>query len=957
MRWLSFFSLTFIFNSLFSQVDTSWVRIYHSPFPARATVFLLDNLGNIYIGGAIERSGTKEDFLILKYDTNGNLLDSAFFNNHLANDSEVITAMTLDSYGHLYVTGWSEGNGTGRDYLTIKYDINLETLWTRRWVGDSFDLPSKVAVDNNGNVLVTGMSQKRGANYDYLTVKYDANGNLLWQRYYAGSDSVNDSASAVICDIEGNVYVTGYISHNGSEDFLTIKYNPNGETIWTRRYNRAPGREDKGLLLNLDQSGNIFVVGSTEAGNGFYDIGMIKYNPSGDTFWIRNYNRSPTNDDDLPRAIISDANGYLYVTGTSWDGSDENFLTLKYDSQGNRLWDLVYDHNNRDEAVSLCLDNQRNVYVGGNSYDPTSNFDFLLVKYSPSGERKWVKRYNREEVEKLVGIALDNLGDIYLVGNFSGGNIGVVKYHQIRDVGVDTILSPRGEFDSYTAMVPRVRVVNYGGTDERFGCQFTIFRRGQVIYNRMVDTTLSTLDTIEIQFPGLLFTIGDTYTTKCSILLSGDENPANDFKMGSFVVRQPTPAGWIMKSYLLYGPSQKPVKYGGSLVGVRGRYIYAFKGNNTNEFQLYNVSGDSWTMRCSIPYALEGRKKVKNGAALAYDGTDSIIYAIKGGNTLEFWKYFVNHDTWHQVTKGLPLDYSGRKVKYGSGLVYLRQGQNRYIYFLKGSRTREFYRYHIQGDSWTNLPDVPLGESQKECRAGSCIVRAGDYIYCVKSYYNEFFAYDYDIMEWQKRKSVPLVNRLEKKKKVKDGAAMAYDGTRRIIYLFKGGNTDEFWGYFPEADTWIELPSIPIYPYNKKVKSGGALTQVGGNIYALKGNRTLEFWMFSWDTTDKGLLKEDKEEDDGEVLQKSKNIKKISQFSLHPNPNSGRFSLIYSLPQRENLILLIYDATGRLLRRVEKRGEAGNNNWSIELKLTKGVYFLELKSKDGILLKKKIIKW
>ncbi|MEO0102192.1 MAG: T9SS type A sorting domain-containing protein [candidate division WOR-3 bacterium] len=955
MKRIKYFLLVLSFNLLFSQVDTTWVRVYHNSFPVRASVCKIDNFGDIYIGGSIQRGGNKDDFLILKYDANGNLIDSAFFNNHLANDSERITAMTIDNSGNLYVTGWSKGIGTGRDYLTIKYNANLETLWARRWVGDSFDFPSGIAVDNEGNVLVAGMSQRRGVNYDYLTVKYGTDGNFLWQQYYAGSDSANDSASAIITDNNGDIYVTGYISHNGSEDFLTIKYNPNGETIWTRRYNRASEREDKGLLLNLDQSENIFVVGSTEAGNGFYDVGMIKYNPNGDTLWLRNYNRSSTNDDDLPRAVISDANGNLYVTGTSWDGSDEDFLVLKYDGQGNRLWDLFYDHDNRDEAVSLCLDNQGNVYVGGNSYDPTSDFDFLLVKYSPAGERKWVKRYNREGFEELIGIGIDNSGDIYLVGNFSEGDIGIVKYHQIRDIGVDSIFSPTGEFDPYTTRVPRARVINYGGTDEHFICRFTISQKGQVIYQKTVDTLLSTLDTIELQFPGLLFTIGDTYTTKCSILMNGDENPANDFKMGSFVVRQPTPAGWVMKPYLLYGPSQKPVKYGGSLVGVRGRYIYAFKGNNTNEFQMYNISGDSWIMRCSIPYAPDGKRKVKNGAALAYDGVDSVIYAIKGGNTLEFWKYFTNHDTWHQVTKGLPLGYSGKKVKYGSGLVYLRQGQNRYIYFLKGSRTREFYCYHIQGDSWITLPDVPLGESQKDCKAGSCIIRAGDYIYCVKSYYNEFFAYDYDKMEWQKRRSVPLVNHLVNKKRVKDGAAMAYDGTRRIIYLFKGGNTDEFWGYFPEADTWIELPPIPIYPYNKKVKSGGALTQVGGNIYGLKGNRTLEFWMFSWDTTDKRFLEEDKEESGGEVFGKNKNIIETFASFLYPNPNSGKFSLSYSLSRGENLVLRIYDATGRLLKKVEKRGEAGDNNWAMELKLPKGIYFLELKSKDGIKLKKKIV--
>jgi len=921
-------------------------------YPVRATVFKMDALGNIYIGGAIGRNETKEDFLILKYNRNGNLIDSAFFNNPQANDSEMITDLALDASGNLYVTGWSKGSGTRSDILTIKYNNNLDTLWTRRFAGDSFDYPSAIAVDSSGNVLVTGMTQKRGIDYDYLTIKYGFNGDSLWKRYYAGSDSANDSASAIAVDKSGNIYVTGYISHNGSEDFLTIKYNPNGETIWTRRYNRASGREDKGLFLDLDQLGNIFVVGYTEAGNGFFDIGMIKYNPNGETLWIRNYNRS--NDDDLPRRIVTDGQGNLYVAGSSWDGSNEDFLILKYDGDGNRLWDLSYDNqNNRDYAVGLSLDQWGNIYVGGSSYAPSSDFDFLLVKYSSAGNREWLKRYTRTGRDELVGIQVDNSGDIVLVGNFAGGDIGIIKYHQIKDVGVDSILSPTGEFDPYTTRIPKARIINYGGTTERFTTEFKIDRKGEIIYQKRIDTLLSSLDTIEISFPGVLFTVGDTYTTKCSTFLPGDENPINNFKTGSFLVRPPTPAGWVMKPYLLPGPNQKSVKYGGSLVAVRGQYIYAFKGNNTNEFLMYHIAGDSWTMKCTIPYAPDFRKKVKGGAALTYDGTDSVIYAIKGGNTLEFWKYFTNHDTWHQIEKGLPPGYYGRKVKYGSGLAYLRQGGMRYIYFLKGSRTREFYRYHIEGDSWITLPDVPLGESQRDCKAGSGIVRAGNYIYCVKSYYNEFFAYDYNNDTWQTRRPVPLVNSAGKKRRVKDGAALTYDGTKKIIYLFKGGNTDEFWGYFPEADTWIELPPIPTYPYNKKVKSGGALAQAGGKVYALKGNRTLEFWMFSWDTTDKRFLEEIAEDESEE--RPAKEIINNFNFSIFPNPNSGKFFLFYSLPRNEELVLKVYDPIGRLFQKTERKGRAGSDCFLLHFPLPPGLYFMEIQIGKGSSFTKKII--
>ncbi len=944
-RVVIIFSLL-IFSFLFPQVDTSWVRIYNSPNPAYARVFKTDNLGNIYVGGNVWRSETKEDFLLLKYNANGSLIDSAFFNNPSANDSERITAMTLDASGNIYVTGWI---GTETDFLTIKYNANLDTIWTRRFAGDLFDYPSAIAVDNNGNVLVTGMSQRQGINYDYLTIKYSPNGDSLWKRYYAGPDNAYDSASAVITDNAGNVYVSGYISYNASEDFLTIKYKPNGETLWTRRYNRATGREDKALLLSLDQRENLFVVGYTEAGNGFYDVGIIKYNSNGETLWLRNYNRPGVNDDDLPNAIAIDQAGNLHIVGYSWDGGDEDFLTLKYDANGNCMWDLYYNNDNLDIGVGLCLDNQGNLYVGGSSYDVASDLDFLFLKYGGDGTKHWVKRYVRNGVDELIGIGLDNSGRVSIVGNVSGGDIAVIKYREINDVGVDSILSPRGEVLPYSTVRPKARIVNYGGTNNRFACLFTIYRDGGVLYAERLDTILLPLDTIELTFPGLLFTIGDTYTAKCSVLLTGDENPENDFKVVTFIVEPPTPWGWVMKMAIDYGPSGKGIKQGGSLIPVLEGpdRIYAFKGNNTNEFLCYFINGDSWTMKCSIPYAPDQRKKVKGGGALTYDRTDTVVYAIKGNNTLEFWKYFVNQDTWHLILRGLPLGPIAQKVKYGSGLAYVKQGQNRYIYFSKGSKTREFYRYHIQGDSWTTLPDIPLGESGKGCKAGSCIVKAGNYIYALKSYYNEFFAFDYGENIWYTKRPLPYYGHSGRKKTVKDGAAMAYDGTRKVIYTFKGGNTDEFWGYFPEADTWIELPPIPIFPSNKKVKSGGALAYAAGEVYAFKGNRTFEFWSFSWDTTSKS--KENIMTEENPLSSASLNL----NLTVFPNPNSGRFFVRYSMPEAGNLSFALYDASGRLVEEVSNI--SGEQDFS---HLPKGVYFLRLETtnKKGVATVKVIIR-
>jgi hypothetical protein len=146
--------------------------------------------------------------------------------------------------------------------------------------GDEIEFGTAVAVDDSGNVCVTGASSLGG----YCTMKYDPNGNLLWVRYYGGF-SRNDMAMDIAVDDAGGIYVTGNSTGAGTgKDYATIKYYPSGETAWIARYYGQAGySKDQAWAIVIDSQRNVCVTGVSNNGDHqtSFDYATIKYVDTG----------------------------------------------------------------------------------------------------------------------------------------------------------------------------------------------------------------------------------------------------------------------------------------------------------------------------------------------------------------------------------------------------------------------------------------------------------------------------------------------------------------------------------------------------------------------------------------------------------------------------------------------------------------------------------------------------
>jgi uncharacterized delta-60 repeat protein len=420
------------------SVQVGWVRNYVSGYvPAFdfAYSIAIDTSGNVYVTGSSYSSNSLPDFATIKYNSSGDTLWVRRYNAPGDNWDNAF-ALCVDAAGNVYVTGRSFSSGAYFDYTTIKYNAAGVQQWVANYdgPGNSDDIAIAIALDESGNVYVTGYSLGSGTFYDYATVKYNTTGIQQWVVRYNGPGNTKDLASALAIDLSGNVYVTG-ASGEGSvnlSDYVTVKYNSSGVEQWVARYSDL---YDYATAIAVDASSNVYVTGYSYHLGTYYDYATVKYNASGMQQWVARYN-GPGNADDNANAIAIDASGNVYVTGESvGSGTFGDYATVKYSPSGVQQWAARYNGpgNANDVANDIAIDGLGNVYVTGESRASGTEDDFATVKYNASGVEQCVARYNGpgNTFDLATALAVDVSGNIYVTGRsaYIGGSIiTTIKY-------------------------------------------------------------------------------------------------------------------------------------------------------------------------------------------------------------------------------------------------------------------------------------------------------------------------------------------------------------------------------------------------------------------------------------------------------------------------------------------------------------------------------------------------
>lgn len=294
----------------------------------------------------------------------------------------------------------------------------VEPVWTSIWAAKS---PGEVAnaqvVRSAQSDIFTACSIFRPSysTYDVIVARYRSNGERQWIRSWSRGTDVNEIVQGVATDPDGNLFVVGYYDKGGQNDWFVLKYDREGCLCWVRTTSGIAGDDDRAVDVVVNKYGRVFVIGFVTQATGGRNWRTVKYNPKGDTVWSRTYKGTAQLDDE-PTAMAIDAARNIYVTG--FEGTDQNnhlnkdAVTLKYAPDGTTAWVRPFNMQYEETGVDIAVRNAGVVVaVKAVDEDPSFTYGYALT-YSRDGEERMAASldYGSTTNDEYLCAGIDGLG-------------------------------------------------------------------------------------------------------------------------------------------------------------------------------------------------------------------------------------------------------------------------------------------------------------------------------------------------------------------------------------------------------------------------------------------------------------------------------------------------------------------------------------------------------------------
>ena len=365
------------------------------------------------------------------------------------------------------------GDGYEDIYVT-KLSPSGESVWAKRFVGESYDSAGGIAVDSAGHIWLAGwfkspsievegqifLNSSPGES-DVLIVRFSPSGEITWSTVVGGPG--NENLATLDIGPDDSVYV-GFNSTGAGldlgggmlpsvspekSDIYVMKLSNTGDHLWSSSF----GGDNSDLVqsVSVDKDGSMILAGrfrssdlsfgdSSLSNGGGDDVFIAKLAADGQPMWGIDFGGTTS---DIAESVATGPTGNVWVTGRSDSasvnyggdelpgGQDYVMFVAAYDGEGKHIWSQVYGDDADTVGQSIVVDSSGVVTVGGrfagqlidlgggihtNSSDIT---DILLLRLDSLGNYLWSETFGGEKYDQATGAEADLDGNLYVGGQFT----------------------------------------------------------------------------------------------------------------------------------------------------------------------------------------------------------------------------------------------------------------------------------------------------------------------------------------------------------------------------------------------------------------------------------------------------------------------------------------------------------------------------------------------------------
>jgi hypothetical protein len=319
-------------------------------------------------------------------------------------------------------------------------------------MGTGYTGGQSVVQTSDGGFIIAGYDGTPMSGINIYLLKTDGDGIYQWSKTVDAP--FNQLGRDIAITSDGGFVVAGHTGSStpGNIDVLLVKFNSNGDTLWSKTYGGL--QNDYGYSVVQSNDGGFVIAGSYDPGvfGSNARLYLIKTDVNGDTLWTR----VDTTFSSLAFSLTKTSSGDFVACGFVADSvKDFQQYIVAFDNNGNSLWSTTIGGDRTDAAYSIQQTSDLGFILTGyyNSiWDSIS--ELSLLKLDMNGDSMWLRTFPQLSAE--VGLsAIETFDGGYIIGGKTSlyssyyDDLYLIKTNDVGIVGTEEYWDGRNEVVIY----------------------------------------------------------------------------------------------------------------------------------------------------------------------------------------------------------------------------------------------------------------------------------------------------------------------------------------------------------------------------------------------------------------------------------------------------------------------------------------------------------------------------